>query len=143
MAVEDDYFSKLIDNAEMVASVAVDLYLSDLGKTREECNQRWLRFVSDDMAHHIRHFAASIRSPSDKALLDYLIWLKVLFTGLKVKESDITTSFHFAGLAATRYLPPEAATTFTDLAAQATSIYPDLDPAGSRFQSSSVNIEVT
>ena len=61
-------FPLLMDEAEVVSSVALDFYLVLIGKTRAECEPRWLFHVKDDIAHHVRQFFAARLAQNNRAL---------------------------------------------------------------------------
>ncbi len=111
------------DIASEIAGEAMDLYLALYHAKRESIDPLRLAKSQEDMAHHLRQFAAGILTPSDKSLFDYLSWLKALFDGLGFTDNDVTASFRCVGHAAAPHLQADSARVFADCISRAVSAY--------------------
>jgi methanogenic corrinoid protein MtbC1 len=133
MAGDLGNIESLFSAAETIAAEAMELLLERMPGLRSGYDERRMRLAREDMAQHVRHLAAAALANDEAALLDYLSWLKVLFTGLGLPDESVALSLRCAGAAACARLGEPDAGIFAELSERAAREYGLSDPAVNRY----------
>jgi MerR family transcriptional regulator, light-induced transcriptional regulator len=133
MIDEPTGLERLIDEPGPAAAEALELLLSLKPGLRDAYDDRMMRLAREDMAHHLRQFAAIVLARDGNALVDYLSWLKVLFDGLRIPDELVCLSFRCAGRAGAQRLAAEEAASFSECAERAAREYGRSEPASNRY----------
>lgn len=123
----------LFAQAEEAGAEALGLLFQLSPRLKDSYDERRMRLAKEDMAHHIRNFAAIAFADDNHALVDYLSWLRVLFDGFGLSEELVTLSFRCAGQAASRRLSGKDAEAFDMVVQRAVFEYGRSEPATNRY----------
>ncbi len=123
----------LLAEADDAAGEALALLLRLRPDIGMRYDARGLRLAREDMAHHIRNFAAIAFAHDGHALIDYLSWLRVLFDGFGFSTELVTLSFRCAGQAALKRLSGQDAQAFEDVVQRAAFEYGRSESASNRY----------
>lgn len=123
----------LLAEADDAAGEALALLLRLKPELGLRYDARSLRLAKEDMAHHIRNFAAIAFAHDGHALIDYLSWLRVLFDGFGFSTEMVTLSFRCAGQAAVKRLSGPDAQAFEDVVQRAAFEYGRSEPTSNRY----------
>ncbi|HUW71523.1 MAG TPA: cobalamin-dependent protein [bacterium] len=133
MDVDSDGIDALFEVANAAAGDALALLFELKPDLKVRFDARGLRLAKEDMAYHIRNFAAIAFAHDGNFLVDYLSWLRVLFDGFGFSNDMVTLSFRCAGQAAARYLSRKDAAVFEDVVQRAIFEYGRSEPASNRY----------
>jgi methanogenic corrinoid protein MtbC1 len=100
---------KIIDNLDRLAKKAVDRQYSLQSDTWKPYKQAGYEKSLRDSGYHFSYLAESLTANDPALFLDYVAWVKVLFSNLKFHLSVLTTCLNCMDLAVKEMLEPEVA----------------------------------